>query len=657
MSKQLYEEALAEVRQLKQLAEDNAKKAIIDEVTPRIRALIESQLVGETTVEETDESANTEESVSEETEETAAEGKDDSSLSEDLSENKKKVLELRHLVFKLGRKVNSLKLVEPSLFASRKEGLAEALKTTYVLTQESVTDETVKNLLQERLDTYYRTLLQQEPQMISRKNRLNEADLNVKIKGFSDEAISSDELDKLSVEIVPDTDEAEDDEEAGGEEEESNDEDLLGGEESGEEKSGEEGSDEKDLFGSDEEPEEKETKLEGRRMNGIAMLKNDTVVEIDEGMLRREIARMKALREGKVEGKSVAGKKMTPGVLSAFGGGHDEGDAWLDGKVTTEGLDEDMMDESDDLEEADEVDEVYEVHGMEEGDELDELVKELTSGHEDEAHKVDHEPETHKVDDEDEDEAHSMDPHGVHSAEGLDEYGMDEDEEVDEDEEKEVAESGTEKSEGAGRRRGDAIGQNVADQHPSMTESRRKLGRVLETRKASAHKAQKARRIMEAARKVGNKAAFLKAKKVYTEAATTYARATKAARVLSESLKRSSNSRVVAETATLRKQLAETNLFNAKLLYTNKLLQNESMTPRQKVSIIEKLDEARSLREAKLVYESLMRTISSGKDRVNEGADRQVLGSASRATRPASTVSLNEGIEASRWAKLAGIVK
>jgi hypothetical protein len=81
------------------------------------------------------------------------------------------------------------------------------------------------------------------------------------------------------------------------------------------------------------------------------------------------------------------------------------------------------------------------------------------------------------------------------------------------------------------------------------------------------------------------------------------------------------------------------------------------MTPRQKVSIIEKLDEARNLREAKLVYESLMRTISSGKDRVNEGADRQVLGSASRATRPASTVSLNEGIEASRWAKLAGIVK
>ena len=48
MSKQLYEEALAEVRQIKQLAEDNAKKAVMDEVMPRIKEMIESQLIGET---------------------------------------------------------------------------------------------------------------------------------------------------------------------------------------------------------------------------------------------------------------------------------------------------------------------------------------------------------------------------------------------------------------------------------------------------------------------------------------------------------------------------------------------------------------------------------------------------------------------------------
>ena len=47
MSKQLYEEALADVKKLKELAEDNAKRAILEAVTPRIKDLIENQLLGE----------------------------------------------------------------------------------------------------------------------------------------------------------------------------------------------------------------------------------------------------------------------------------------------------------------------------------------------------------------------------------------------------------------------------------------------------------------------------------------------------------------------------------------------------------------------------------------------------------------------------------
>ena len=47
MSKQLYEEALADVKKLKEVAEDNAKKALIEAVTPRIRDLIENQLMNE----------------------------------------------------------------------------------------------------------------------------------------------------------------------------------------------------------------------------------------------------------------------------------------------------------------------------------------------------------------------------------------------------------------------------------------------------------------------------------------------------------------------------------------------------------------------------------------------------------------------------------
>ena len=51
MSKQLYEEALADVKKLKEVAEDNAKRALLEAVTPRIRELIESQLLGEMQVD------------------------------------------------------------------------------------------------------------------------------------------------------------------------------------------------------------------------------------------------------------------------------------------------------------------------------------------------------------------------------------------------------------------------------------------------------------------------------------------------------------------------------------------------------------------------------------------------------------------------------
>jgi hypothetical protein len=52
MTKQLYEEALADVKKLKEVAEDNAKRALLEAVTPRIRDLIENQLLGEMGVDE-----------------------------------------------------------------------------------------------------------------------------------------------------------------------------------------------------------------------------------------------------------------------------------------------------------------------------------------------------------------------------------------------------------------------------------------------------------------------------------------------------------------------------------------------------------------------------------------------------------------------------
>jgi hypothetical protein len=52
MSRSLFEEAIADAKQLREVAELNAKNAIIEAVTPKIREFIESQLVGETPVNE-----------------------------------------------------------------------------------------------------------------------------------------------------------------------------------------------------------------------------------------------------------------------------------------------------------------------------------------------------------------------------------------------------------------------------------------------------------------------------------------------------------------------------------------------------------------------------------------------------------------------------
>jgi hypothetical protein len=104
---------------------------------------------------------------------------------------------------------------------------------------------------------------------------------------------------------------------------------------------------------------------------------------------------------------------------------------------------------------------------------------------------------------------------------------------------------------------------------------------------------------------------------------------------------------------TLREQLSDLNLFNAKLLYVNKILQNKDVAPNQRRSIIEALDGAANLREAKLLYESLSTSISSKNASLNESV-KHTAGLASRPTTSASARMSGAG-EVDRWAILAGI--
>ena len=106
-----------------------------------------------------------------------------------------------------------------------------------------------------------------------------------------------------------------------------------------------------------------------------------------------------------------------------------------------------------------------------------------------------------------------------------------------------------------------------------------------------------------------------------------------------------------------QRELRESNLFNAKLLYVNKLMQSYDLNIKQQRAIVEALDNAKTLREAKLLYTSLTDSLKKGRSTkggtVNESVSRT--GSASKSVR--SSAPANNGTELGRWAVLAGLNK
>jgi hypothetical protein len=122
----------------------------------------------------------------------------------------------------------------------------------------------------------------------------------------------------------------------------------------------------------------------------------------------------------------------------------------------------------------------------------------------------------------------------------------------------------------------------------------------------------------------------------------------------SKALKEAAQYKKAAEA--LKGQLVEMNLFNAKLLYANKLMQNKELTVKQQRAIVEALDNAKTLQEAKLLYKSLSESLARRAQKsgsLSENVNRTVLGSSSRSTRSAQPAS--SGVEVDRWAVLAGI--
>ena len=80
---------------------------------------------------------------------------------------------------------------------------------------------------------------------------------------------------------------------------------------------------------------------------------------------------------------------------------------------------------------------------------------------------------------------------------------------------------------------------------------------------------------------------------------------------------------------TLRNDLQEVNLLNSKLLYVNKIFKANNLTESQKVNVIAAFDKAETVKEVKLVFETVSESIAPGK---KENVTEAKLGMASKAT-------------------------
>jgi hypothetical protein len=108
---------------------------------------------------------------------------------------------------------------------------------------------------------------------------------------------------------------------------------------------------------------------------------------------------------------------------------------------------------------------------------------------------------------------------------------------------------------------------------------------------------------------------------------------------------------MMEEVNALKAELHEVNLLNAKLLYANKIFRAQNLKESQKVKVLEAFDKAETVKEAKLVFETLSEGVKETKTMVKEN-----LGSASKPAGMSTKKPIVEvDAQVARWQKLAGI--
>ena len=118
---------------------------------------------------------------------------------------------------------------------------------------------------------------------------------------------------------------------------------------------------------------------------------------------------------------------------------------------------------------------------------------------------------------------------------------------------------------------------------------------------------------------------------------------TQAGERLSESNKglKAKNAKMLKALQTLKESFNKVNLSNARLVYTNKVLTDNSLNERQKTKIVEALSKSDSIEEAKVIFETLKSAVGSVSGKAHPQSLRETIErpSATLPRREARTVS------------------
>lgn len=354
MTQKLFEEALADARAVTEVAENNAKQAVLDAVLPRIKRLIENELLGDdfkssdtSSAEDilTDEEAVNDLDLGDSVSASDEEGKvtldldalnvdPDSDVAIKTGDEEFELnMESRNALkaLKLGTNKNlenHVKIIENAVnkYGTDKKVTAEQISQliskiehTYEYVHESLNESNVKKTYEFKLEKLFQELNKIQETLMKRMNEEEEMDLDVDAEGDDVDLDAVDagsdgdneltlkltglpddlDLDGVGVDLIGSDDDGDSD--LGGDDDVSGDDEVL----------------DLDLDSGDD----------GQSADDVDVQEEGSqVVEIDESMLRREIHRMAQLREAAEAQTDNSGFGVGPDEFDDFGDATEEGE-------------------------------------------------------------------------------------------------------------------------------------------------------------------------------------------------------------------------------------------------------------------------------------------------------------------------------------------